>query len=719
MTLIACSSSDVFYGWCRKNLPQFVYDSFTTSEGLRNDDMFGAWEALWNHQYSLLGDLINELDVDTASPEFLYHLGLQMGIEDIANLANYVDADGNYINSDGVIQTQDWYDALVTSQRTYIKFCLFRYLLKGTPQSIVTRFYEYGYPVEVIEKWFSESPGPSASFVWPNNVNDIAIPKELREYGTPIWDDPTGYIFDQQQVPYDIRAEIVADIPSAAFYDDMGEPITTYPDGTYISWINQLVDSNYGYRYLTTQGNTLFFKTGDDPSSGYAPYTWYESSNRFGVTKDGERGTLQRIEALDSRLFIRTASPALFSVIDRKMETYQDVDPTPYFSVDDGNVSNFIIFDDGKKLLLDRPSLTESPSGNKFDIRDIEMISGVASYQLLPAETYNKPVGFGRITDIQYIGATTEAVKGKYYFLTTEDNQGMCILIKSDYVTIVSDVVDLPVRYQATNWNIYSSGEFQLTIIECALTDAYYTRAHFISFTGIGFLNISISSDNVGTVSPHRKRIRIGDIVLIAPYENTFQIWDLPRRKLIEGNTSNNLVILDMWMGTKLYIQGFPGFNEGIPNEDTLYKIQGFNLQTASELYKSHHIDLKTQILSTSIDTTSLADIKAWMEDNIVWLKPAHVVLDDVSFTLEGNSLFDDSVTMGDSTSGTEYVMSMYAHYDGIHPYKSDTDPHTIYNDNTGVSGAPRLTYSINTFTFMGETSASEFDDLVFHNTPL
>jgi len=838
MSITTVPTTSLWYGWCQRNLPPFIWEQFQNDEE-RLNTLLNSWESVFYTMHTSLADLVRQLDVDTADPQFLYLLGRQLGVEEIQDLTNsqtnlitdltyangakqsggyiifpkgylwsqvytdlwslkintnyivtfeyYASEDNpntalradlgtsalpqqqfagvnrpttswksaNYtINSSNSLMTNcrfrmfahkkvgpDWgmnqadiyvqnlkfveedaWADQVNKQRVSIKFALFRYLMKGTKDSIKNYLYERDLNADVIEKWFSTTP--DASIIWPSSDQDI--PQDLVTYGSAIWGDMAGPFF-HLDTPYNLEDDIVNDIPSVSGSTDFDDLSGNS------SWIHHIHHNDFGYRYLiTATDKQMYYKipSTTDPGSFKLPETWYQFTGSWGVDGDADD-----ITSLGTRLFVHTTTDNL-SVVDRKVENLElGGQVYPFFSVDGNSTRFYKIFDFKTKLFLDR-----SPTGVTpwMEIRDS------TTFQIL-SNNIPKPADFtGYVREFEYFG--TDTAGNKYWLVGSTTRKFIIIKISTENTaTILGDVVyDLPITATAQpRWNIYATKEWQITVLEDlydSVTTNHQLIFHYLQLEPVTG-NVDTSLDIVDSFDTFNifQRLRYKDIILIPGGANYVLVFDLATRRyyryLLENSGGGTVRTLRFFWLDKLYAVGR---DNTATNNSKIWHILGFNAYSNSQLYKSHHIDLAVRV--STLLTIPISELATWIDENIIWVKPAHVIMDSTKLILtpdnpDGteNSLAERMfpsdvlcqapnigfVQPPSSDGGSVYTLEIYAHYDGLHPYKRDSAPVVLLNAANGLNNQPLLRYQGNIYTFSGSTPASAFDNLAYHNIPI
>lgn len=194
MALNDMTLNSPFENFFQRYLPAFYFEKFKTVDAEKIDALYANTEIIFDNIYQKIKEFPTQLDVYTAEAQYLYELGILLGIADITNLSKYLDEEGNVLT--GII-SQETFDVVLIRQRTYIANTLGRYLLKGTNESINRFFYSKGVEADVVELWTEDVlTGPFFEY-----TNALII-----QYGDAISGSPSGDVYEDEA--FDLLSEI-------------------------------------------------------------------------------------------------------------------------------------------------------------------------------------------------------------------------------------------------------------------------------------------------------------------------------------------------------------------------------------------------------------------------------------------------------------------------------------------------------------------------------
>lgn len=176
----------------------------------------------------------------------------------------------------------------------------------------------------------------------------------------------------------------------------------------------------------------------------------------------------------------------------------------------------------------------------------------------------------------------------------------------------------------------------------------------------------------------------------------------------------------NIFISDKLYLNN--------KTNNKLLKITGWNT-FREKLYRTHYFEviLNSANINTEDLPESYGSITGHITNIINRSKPIHAELYNIIYLFLSEYLQDTLVypssadylsTESFAVSGSVYEMDMIASFDGVHPYKR-TNNIPIYYNSDGLNGRPLLHYGDTLFSFVAVTSAGDFDNLAYYNTPL
>ncbi len=209
-----------FDGKILELLPKFYTEKILGTEQYRSLKFFNITEDIFNIVYTKLKKIYEIYDINSAHPRYVYQLGLLLGLTDLEDLTFSLD------------------DVLIQKQRLYVKESADRYLLKGTPESIIRLFYGIAILVQLED-------------VWTRDYEEFVV-------------NPDMFIKDfQLGVDYEGTYEDDSSYHAGYIYSDSYYIITEIEEslGTSsgITQITEYKTSDYSYNFIQTN-NGLFFE---------------------------------------------------------------------------------------------------------------------------------------------------------------------------------------------------------------------------------------------------------------------------------------------------------------------------------------------------------------------------------------------------------------------------------------------------------------------------
>lgn len=649
MSLNPIISGSPFEDFFVSHLPEFYFERYTGAERERIEALFGSFEVLFDNIYQKITDFPNELDVKEAQAKYLYQIGQLLGIEDIENLSKYLDDD----NEVKVI-TQEQFDNELLRQRTYIVNTIGRYLLKGTIESLVRLLYSKGLKSEVRELWAEDTiNGPF--FEYDNSLVTV--------YGDSITGSISGDVYSEEE--FDIFAEMSADVPSISGASD----------------IEQYETNNYGYEYILDDNNTIYFKTSTSPElSGTDAETWYE----YDASSLALSGDIDSFKLLNDEIYLHTDANDLI-VLKYNLD---DSTLTSEFTINTNDCIFFEFIEAGTRVFIDRGAT------KGIEVRsteDFKKISGSIS----------KPIG--NIEDIQGI---VKKATGEYLILNVNGKGYILSISISSYDIYGSpDVFDFLIDSVDEIFNKIFRVEDDLIVIfkyNSSSNDIITTFLYFDSSNTMSLVESNVATISITNVNDFFK---YGNQVIIID-NNNFGIFHLIDRTYVEyayinagSNDYKEVFFLD-----KFYLKRFDG------GALTLQKVVGWN-SFKEFLYKSHYFEILIELgaLESIEVTLSIDSLAEFVRTTIDTVKPIHAELLNVLTLL---TTISENLVVGDDKSydyiedgGSEYVMTVVAKYDGIHPYKRSEGRPLKYD------GA--IKYGGSQFTFSQSNTTEELDSMI------
>lgn len=645
-----------FDGFFRLHLPQFFFDKWTGNDKVRIETMVEKFEIIFDQIYQKVKSFPDELDVTTAEAKYLFQLGKLLGIQDIDDLSIYLDDDGNVHTI-----TQLQFDNTITSQRSYIANTIGRYLLKGSIESIVRLLYSKGLDTEIREMW-TENTITGPYFEYDNPL--------VTMYGDAIIGDISGDIYNEEE--FDIITEMSGDVPAITAAND----------------IIQYESNYYGYQYVLDDNNKLYYKTSDSPDVELTINTWYE----FNTSILTVAGSIGSFHLLGNKIYILTTANDL-EVFDYNLDSST---LTSAFNIDNNNLFFLKFIENGTRVLFDR--------GTTIEIRN------TSTFQKISASV-SKPAG--------HVQTIFNVVKKKHqeYFILNNNSNGYILSITPDFYDIFGapDTYNLLIDLvNETKYDIFRIDDDLLLIVkfntltgDVKISSIFFDNNNGMTLSTSNLANINVTSIN--DIYKYSSQIIIMDDNYFAIYHVIDKTYDEYSYINGSGKDYKELFFLD-----KFYLKRFD-----VGSNLTMSKVIGWN-SFKDELYKSHYFDILVSIgsienLDISIEIDSLA---TFVDDIIDTVKPAHAELLNVLTILtsitENTFTNDDASSEAAGAGGSEYIISVLAKYDGIHPWKRINN-HPITYDNDGVNNGV-LKYGYYPFSFDMTWTDAELDAYIYTN---
>lgn len=622
MALTALSASHPFKDYFISLLPPFHLDIFG-GDTTKIESFYSGIDTVFGNIYDDVENFFEELDVETVSPKFLYQLGFMIGA-DVQDLSIWLLSDGTV---DTTLISQADFDIKLAFQQREIRFAIYRYIEKGTNDSIERYFLDKGIDLTIEECWFSgitptvATPYSNASGITPEDLvyhyGNHYVSKYL---ANGAWTangeiDAIGGIPTLENVIEPLQAEIFADIPSVSGNDDMGNVVYTQTvDGEteFIPWIKQLEDNNYGYRFLLTNSNRLFMRKS---LADFTTEEWVETTGVWGVS-----GTSDYFELIKDKIFMKLDTDN-FSVLSASQLVSGA--PVPDFSIDNTNCYYFHIFDEESKYILDRGTFIEFRNTSDHQIlgrlvKPSGVTGTITSITLYRDSLYNK----------EYLIADSN-----HKCFIVELTPDKLILLKVDETTLAESQT-LP---SLENYELYRISDSNILIMECKYVSpgVYNYNLHNMNFGS----NYHMVTTSTTPANPERriiKRIKFGNVVLNFSYKNKLYVTKISDSTMTqyvytdvtysqtEYTSVGNVFLLD-----KCYVLDWTDSG----NDTSLYKLVGFGTELGDDYYKSHKFDITINTVSsnaiTAFGLTSDALIESFVRDKIKLLKPRHTKINN------------------------------------------------------------------------------------------
>lgn len=328
-----------FDGYLKESLPDFFLEQIIGNEDFRVATLLEKEEEILNSFYILIKRLFDQIDLDLASPKYLYQMSKLLGLTELSDLTNSIDFEA------------------ITKQREYIKNAVEIFLRKGTSSNIVRLFNSLGLKISLQELWTDDGTN-------------------LRTYTNRYFKDFTGRPIRANN---GIGAGLSATCSGNYFYNTYD--ILTEIDNSIgipqnIQEILKIEHNNYGFIFalgkIDIDDNVLYVKNDT---------IWSRFDDLTPLS-----GDIKDFRPINDKLILLEDIGSTYTQL--KIFTYNDIS-FPLHTEDNVRYFKVIYFDNEPYLILDR-LLSGIPTIQILDLFDFSS-KGSA----------NKPANFtGAITDL-------------------------------------------------------------------------------------------------------------------------------------------------------------------------------------------------------------------------------------------------------------------------------------------------------------------------------